>query len=197
MRVLLRDMNQAVVDAWTQEFRDHADVEVSRGDIFDLWADAIVSPANSFGFMTGGIDAAYSQFFGPHLQERLQQVIADSCYGELPVGQALVVPTGHRLIPYLVSSPTMRVPEDVSHQVNAYLAFRAALIAVGQLNEREEGKVKSLLCPGMGTLTGRIRPDACARQMRIAYERIVLDGGEMPQDLFHAMREHVLMLGKS
>ena len=30
-------------------------------------------------------------------------------------------------IPYLISAPTMRVPEDVSDTVNAYLAFRAVL----------------------------------------------------------------------
>ena len=30
-------------------------------------------------------------------------------------------------IRYLISAPTMRVPEDVSETVNAYLAFRAVL----------------------------------------------------------------------
>lgn len=32
-------------------------------------------------------------------------------------------------IKYLISAPTMRVPEDVSDTVNAYLAFRAVLRA--------------------------------------------------------------------
>ena len=32
-------------------------------------------------------------------------------------------------IKYLISAPTMRVPYDVSHTVNSYLAFRAILRA--------------------------------------------------------------------
>ena len=32
-------------------------------------------------------------------------------------------------IKYLISAPTMRVPSDVMHTVNAYLAFRAVLRA--------------------------------------------------------------------
>lgn len=40
-----------------------------------------------------------------------------------------VEPTHNGGLPirYLISAPTMRVPEDVSDTVNAYLAFRAVL----------------------------------------------------------------------
>ena len=40
-----------------------------------------------------------------------------------------VKPTDNDGLPirYLISAPTMRVPEDVSDTVNAYLAFRAVL----------------------------------------------------------------------
>ena len=40
--------------------------QISEGDIFEGGpeADAIVSPANSFGFMDGGIDMVYSRHFG-------------------------------------------------------------------------------------------------------------------------------------
>lgn len=64
---LLRDRNAALVEAWG-EFAAASEVEVSHGDIFDLSADAIVSPANSFGFMDGGIDLVHSQHFGWSLQ---------------------------------------------------------------------------------------------------------------------------------
>lgn len=60
----LRDINPAVVDAWKAAFGDAHGVRVSCGSIFDLAADAIVSPANSFGHMDGGIDLVYSHFFG-------------------------------------------------------------------------------------------------------------------------------------
>ena len=87
--------------------------------------DAIVSPANSFGFMGGGIDAAYARFFGRDLESRLQAKLRKDFYGGLPVGQAiLLLPTQHRLIPWLISAPTMRVPMDISNTPNAFLAFR-------------------------------------------------------------------------
>jgi O-acetyl-ADP-ribose deacetylase (regulator of RNase III) len=72
-------------------FRGVASVEVGQGDIFETKADAIVSPANSFGYMDGGIDAVYLERFGAGLQARLQAVLREEHHGELPVGHAVVV----------------------------------------------------------------------------------------------------------
>jgi hypothetical protein len=68
LRFRLRDTNGAVVDAWQRHFADCADVAVSAGDIFHEPADAIMSPANSFGFMDWGIDrVCYSYQLPWHL----------------------------------------------------------------------------------------------------------------------------------
>src|SRR5262249_15026237 len=129
MKFLLRDRNLAMVEAWLTEFAQAPDVEVSHGDIFELSADALGTPGNSFGFGAGGIDLVYSQHFGWGLQERLRDRLRADYDGELPVGQALIVETLDRQMPFLVSAPTMRVPMDVSQTVNAYLAFRAVIRA--------------------------------------------------------------------
>ena len=50
----LRDRNPALVEAWRRNFEGIERVEISQGDIFGVTADAIVSPANSFGYMDGG-----------------------------------------------------------------------------------------------------------------------------------------------
>jgi O-acetyl-ADP-ribose deacetylase (regulator of RNase III) len=169
MKYLLRDRNVAVVEAWRIEFAQAPDVEVSHGDIFDLSADALVSPANSFGFMDGGIDLVYSQHFGWGLQERLRERLRSEFDGELPVGQAVIVETLDQKIPFLISAPTMRIPMDVSDTVNAYLAFRAVIRAVRSHNASKERPIESVLCPGLGTAVGRMPPQACARQMHYAY----------------------------
>ena len=87
-----------------------------------------------------------TQWRGCCRQERLQALLREKHYGELPVGQAVVIPAyppDERLdklalsstknqgqpIRFLVSAPTMRIPCDVHKTVNAYLAFRAVLIA--------------------------------------------------------------------
>lgn len=96
IEIHLRDLGQPLVDAWAREFSDVPTVSTSCGDIFsmktglvdpkdpiDVKADAIVSPANSFGFMDSGIDAVYTYQFGEGLQQRLQEVIASDYGGVL------------------------------------------------------------------------------------------------------------------
>lgn len=169
----LKDHSQDVVGAWQAEFSDEPMVQVSQGEIFAASADAIVSPANSFGHMDGGIDLVYSNFFGWNLEERLRSLLAERHYGELPVGQAVILETKHESIPFLVSAPTMRVPVNISKTVNVYLAFRAALIAVLSHNERVDTPIRSLLVPGLGTGVGDMPPSRAARQMKMAYRAIL------------------------
>jgi hypothetical protein len=54
----LRDVSADMVQAWQKYFLGVANVRTSLGEIFESSADAIVSPANSFGYMDGGIDVA-------------------------------------------------------------------------------------------------------------------------------------------
>lgn len=75
MRLHLRDRNEALVEAWRREFGGLANVEVSCGDIFDVPADAIVSPANSFG------TAAVSN--GPSRNRCFSWVLLRPCYATL------------------------------------------------------------------------------------------------------------------
>lgn len=173
-QLLLVDRNAGMAEAWKREFDSVPDVAVHQGDILSFQADALVSPANSFGAMDGGIDLAYSLHFGWGLQERLQEKIRAECRGELPVGQALMVETFNPDIPWLISAPTMRVPMLVASTRNAYLAFRAVLeVAMGSSRE-ERVLVRSVLCPGLGTGIGRIPFDVCAQQMREALEESLL-----------------------
>jgi len=105
IQILLRDKNIDLVNAWSKEFKDEHNVKISRGDIFGLSADAIISPANSFGFMDGGIDLRYSIYFGWDLQKRLQNKIRSDFNGELPVGLATIVETNNENIKYSQLSP--------------------------------------------------------------------------------------------
>jgi len=89
----LRDIDADVVRAWEKYFVGIANVRVSQGDIFEVPADAIVSPANSFGYMDGGIDLVYLHRFGWELQARLQAHLRNEHDGELPVGQAIIMET--------------------------------------------------------------------------------------------------------
>jgi len=197
MQIFLRDKNKDLVNEWINAFNDYQNVKVSCGNILDMNADAIISPANSFGFMDGGIDLVYSEYFGWNLQDSLQNKIRNEFYGELPVGLATIIETGNDNIKYLVSCPTMRVPENVSDTVNAYLAFRAGLIEIINFNKKNTVKITSVLCPGLGTLSGKIPITNCVIQMKYAYDLVFYHRFEHQNYLWTARNWHNKLKGEA
>jgi O-acetyl-ADP-ribose deacetylase (regulator of RNase III) len=170
-RILLVDSKSTLVGAWSDAFAGIADVSPIQGDFFAHDADALVSPANSFGYMDGGLDLAIRNELGLGIEQAVQAAIRERHHGELPVGSAEVVATGHARWPWLVVAPTMRYPEDVSSTLNAYLAFRAALLAVERHNQLAgTAPIRTLVCPGLATGIGRLPPARCAAQMRRAFD---------------------------
>lgn len=141
------------------------DVACLDGDILTVARNAIVSPANSYGFMDGGIDAAYSAFFGPRLQVAVQEAVNRRPEGHLPVGASLAVRTGHGRIPFMIVAPTMHTPGEVVSD-NCYRAMRAIL----RLMHAEPEIGREVFCPGLATGVGRVPPAEAAKQMFRAYD---------------------------
>jgi O-acetyl-ADP-ribose deacetylase (regulator of RNase III) len=189
IKVHLCALDSRMARAWSDLFSLRPDVEIHEGDILTKTADAILSPANSFGFMDGGIDLAYSHFFGWEIQDRLQEVLRRDHAGELPVGNAVIVPTYHRSVPFLVSAPTMRVPDNIADTVNVYLAFRAALLAV----KATEG-IQSLLTPALGTGIGCMPVKRAARQMYAAYAEVMLGDTQWRSSARGVLQHHARLL---
>lgn len=170
-------LHKDLYEAWTKVFSGIQNVNITHGSIFDESHDAIVSPANSHGYMNGGIDFAISKNLGWHIEKRLQEVIRSKYYGELLVGQAEMVETDHAQYPYLISAPTMRTPMTIFRTPNVYLAMKAILI-LAEYGTFSDGtpvkeKVKSIAIPGLGTGVGQVSALDCARHMRIAWEDIM------------------------
>lgn len=171
MNIIFCDMNPDVTRELELVFYGDSRVTVVCGDIRMEKGDALVSPANSYGWMDGGIDAVYLNMFGYQLQVRLQSYIAEHFNGLLPVGEAAIIRTmgmGRNVPQWLISAPTMEVPMNVAETENAYLALRAALIAAG-----DNPRIRTLLCPGLCSLTGGMAPKEMARQMRRAFHEVL------------------------
>lgn len=193
MDIVLTAISEDLAQAWADATSDLEFVEVHLGSIFETGADAVVSPANSFGFMDGGIDMLYSQRFGWELQERLQERIRARHHGELLVGQAEIVET-FGMPSYLISAPTMRVPMILGPEtVVPYLAARAVLLLVRH-GRFDDGMpiadvVTRVAFPGLGTGIGQVPPDTCARQVRAAIED-VLGEATFPTSWHDAQTRH-------
>lgn len=156
------------MSAWRRSFACHDEVSVILGDLLDVEAEAYVSPANSYGYMDGGIDADLSSRF-PGVERRVQAEI-DRLGGLLPVGQAIVVETGDPFVPYLISAPTMEVPQPVGNTSNAFRAMLALLRAAYAFYADNDGAIGTIAVPGLCTGVGAMDPQEAARQMCDAYE---------------------------
>jgi hypothetical protein len=64
LRVSVGDLSASVSDRLAYHFHGVDAVEVLQGNLLDLDCDAVVSPANIFGDMGGGIDKVIDDFDG-------------------------------------------------------------------------------------------------------------------------------------
>ncbi len=161
MEIILCHLEEKLGLAWCQLLATQPKIQatVLSGDITCLSVDAVVSPANSFGFMDGGVDLGYSHTMGWQVQGRLQKRIKALPCQELLVGQALSVRTGYKKIPWLIAAPTMRVPCRLPDGLPVYLAARAATIEAVRIG------AASVAFPGLGTGTGGVPYEIAARLM--------------------------------
>ncbi|MGO9484939.1 MAG: macro domain-containing protein [Rhodomicrobium sp.] len=175
LKLVLVDPVSEVCNAWKEHFEGLPSVKIVRGGFEKLPAfDCMVSAANSFGLMDGGVDLAIIQFFGFELMDRVQERVLADYLGEQPVGTCFIVETGHAKHPFLAHTPTMRIPMPITRTDNVYRAMWAMLLAVRQHNLNSNGKpIKTVACPGLGTATGRVPAREAARQMAAAYRHFL------------------------
>jgi O-acetyl-ADP-ribose deacetylase (regulator of RNase III) len=132
--------------------------------------NAIVSPANSYGYMNGGIDSNINMFLN-NIQPIVQNQI--SKYGfldqagrnYLPVGKCIVVKSTNNF--YLFVTPTMQTPKKIlPGENNVSIAFFALLQIISQWNTKYP---LIIACPCLGTGVGMLDPELSAQQILQAY----------------------------
>jgi len=166
MKLYLVDTNDNLVDAWNKEFSQFSEVTVISGDILSYAKNTIVSPANSYGFMDGGIDRIYTNFFGLQPQTEIQKAITKRVEGYLPIGASVVVNTGNTKIPFMIAAPTMITPGSIPPS-NCYFAMAAVLNAVNSNIEL----IEEVYCPGLGAGIGGLKEETVAEEMLAAYKK--------------------------
>ena len=128
-------------------------IKVIEGDITSLEVDAIVNPANSYGYMGGGVAYAIKRAGGGEIE---REAVEKS---PINIGKAIVTTAGKLKAQYVIHAPTMRRPAERTDVDNIKAATRAALKVA------EENNIMSIAFPGMGTGVGGVDEKDAARVM--------------------------------
>ena len=195
LKITLCDQNMEMAKHWQAVFEGVPNIEILRGSIFDVYADAIVSPANSFGDMGGGIDHHIDNFYEGKAQKEAQRMIQGEFMGEMPMGMARIISMKQTHFPFLIVAPTMRIPCNFSQSLNAYLAMRAILVSILKHNQVNSQVIGSVAISGLCTGVGRMPYQMAAEQMQAAYNNIYLE--QWKKVVHPAMAPYALFLQKN
>ncbi len=173
MEILLVYREEELGKEFKKRFYSEPGVNCIKSDICTLVCDVIASPGNSRGDMGGGLDLAVRERFGTGIEARLRAKIKSCFSGKIPVGKAVVLPTGDPLIPWFISAPTMVEPGEIWGTRNAEKAMLAILQEAQKLRE-----VRKIAIPGLGTGVGGLSAKEAVIQMWAGYKKFINCGGE-------------------
>ena len=183
LKIYLLDNREDMCNAWKAALDDaedyHQNVEVIYSDFIDFMKkesqriDSVVSPANSYGLMDGGYDAALTMWYGTELQDTVQKEIINRYFGEQPVGtcMSVLIPTAYGQ--YLLHTPTMRVPSIIEEPEIVYHCTRACIMEALRL------EVNNIVIPAFGGCCGKVPDKLIADYM----ERALYSFENVPSNL--------------
>jgi O-acetyl-ADP-ribose deacetylase (regulator of RNase III) len=128
-------------------------IEIKQGDITKAEAEAIVNPANSFGWMGGGSAGAIKKKGGQQIEDEVVNK------APLEIGKAVATSAGKLPFKAVIHSPTMTSPAETAEIYNVAMSVRGALHLADDL------KFKVLAMPGMGTGVGHFPKKDAAKIM--------------------------------
>ena len=142
---------------------------VKKGDITQIDCDAIVNPANSHGYMGGGVAGAIKRIGGVEIEK---EAISKA---PIKIGNAVSTTAGSLTCKYVIHAPTMKQPAMRIGVDNVRLATKAALEIGIKLN------LKTIAIPGMGTGVGGVSVNdaaeaitSLAKEFENKFEKIIL-----------------------
>jgi len=129
------------------------EIVIIEGSLLQVEADLIVNPANSLGYMGGGVAGVIKRVGGSIIEE--EAVIK----APIPVGSAIITTAGSLPFKGVIHAPTMEEPAMETTEEKVRKAVRASLELADKMG------FKSIAMPGMGTGVGKLSKDIAAKAM--------------------------------
>ncbi len=129
------------------------EINVRNESITRIEVDGIINPANSFGYMGGGVAKVIKGVGGEDIEEEAIQ------NAPVEIGKALATTSGDLRCDAIIHAPVMRNPSETTDTHKIEQAIRAALELA------EEMEMKKLAIPGIGTGVGGVKPEESAEVM--------------------------------
>jgi O-acetyl-ADP-ribose deacetylase (regulator of RNase III) len=172
------DHSISLINEYSKAFGRDENIKFNVGDILKNKYGSLVSPANCYGNMDGGIDLEYNHFIKTiDLEGTIQTYINDFHHGKLSIGTAQIIPTYDNQFPYIIFSPTVEKPGKISSGENIKLAMYALIKEVYLYNrkfdEDNDFIIDHLLIPGLGTGYGNVNEKDSATNAKKGYDKAI------------------------
>lgn len=185
MKYIFFDNNSEIIDEFKKYSLEYEelfeDCIYIEGDILDIIEDynnyILVSPANSFGSMKGGIDKIINKYIFKNIEDKVMKKIEDEYKDNkfpykyyfdgmnikdrpyMDVGKSFIIKADKNN--YLAVVPTMTYPQIVNNTNNAYIAMKSLV------NTIQQNKIdtKYVLIPGFCGGIGEMDAKMISKQM--------------------------------
>ena len=172
LKIYIVDMDGYTCRELEKQFKDIVNVTIVHSDIkrfYRLYKDEIdclVSPANSFGYMTGGYDGALSEILGWNFQYKVRDYINRNFYGEQGVGTSFIINTDIEGLK-LIHTPTMQYPSVIRDDMMVYYCMRSTLMCA------LKNDINCIVIPVFGGNCGEVDPIISSKRLKDAYMQIL------------------------
>jgi serine/threonine protein kinase len=203
IKLIIADKSESVTNTYQKYFYYDKSVETKKKDVRELEGyDCLILPSSSgFGIHhSSGFVRDLVSWLGADFEEKIQQHIVKSYYGEVPAGAGFVVKTPksqssrYKYVCYVVLFRMLALKQDELAWADscfipddwAYTAFRGAILAVLQHNlnvKHKNDKIHTVVCPDFfavrrqsvdGEVTMKTSAfEACCKQMWIAWRGFI------------------------
>lgn len=171
MKIYIVEYNSYSASIFKEAFKDIKEVTVINDDLLHFFnkyqkeIDCLVSPANSYGHMSGGFDARLSDILGWDFQLKVQDYIKKHFNGEQPVGTSFIINT-HLPHLSLIHTPTMKYPSKIKDDSIIYTCTTSTLKCA------KENNVKCIVLPVFGGSCGGLSPEVTSQRMKDAINEL-------------------------